>query len=214
MKAPLVIVHDFGDVDGGLPWRDAFREWDGPVLAPDLPGHGGAPGPVGGNYEHADSAWVAIRAIHDAGWSERPVLVGVGESGWGAHLLAIGGRAAALILVDGLGGPWMSPEEWVAAQSGGTRRLADDPTSVGPPPPAAVDPRLAHGVLPAGSVALAERAFAALTVALLVVQTPAAPSEADAIRLPPDTVVRRAADRAPATVAALVTDWWLAQRRP
>ncbi len=201
---PLLVLHDFGCADGGGPWASAFNGWDGPVHAPDLPGHGSAPPPIDGNYEHADSAWVGVRA----GVPRESVVVGIGDSGWGAHLLALGGRASALVLVDGLGGPWLDAGEWVENQRAWIRGVADDPAAAGSFAGPGQDPRIRHGVLPTGSLALAERSFAALGVPLLVIQTPAAPSRPSDVPLPASTVVVDAADRSPAVIAPIVTDWF------
>ena len=200
---PLLVLHDFGAPDGGAPWVSAFAGWDGPVVAPDLPGHGSAPPPIDGNYEHADSAWVGVRARvpRDA------VVVGVGGSGWGAHLLALGGRARALVLVDGLGGPWLDPAEWVQHQLTWIRSVADDPAAAGPFTGEGLDPRIAHGVLPTGSLKLATRSFAALGVPLLVIQTPRAPSEPSDVGVEAHATVVDAIDRSPEVIAPLVGAW-------
>ncbi|MDQ1403301.1 MAG: hypothetical protein QOG03_1617, partial [Actinomycetota bacterium] len=48
-ELPVLVLHDVGDERGGEPWRQALGTagWSGPVLAPDLPGHAGAPPPIG-----------------------------------------------------------------------------------------------------------------------------------------------------------------------
>ena len=183
----LLVLHALGDPAGGDPWRQAFSDagWDGPVHAPDLPGHAGAPPPPGGAYQSADPALTGALVVAGlpAG-SPAPVVVGVGPSGWAAQLLALGGRASALVLVDGLGGPWRDPTAAVAGDREWLRALSSDPAALLPCPPGAViDPRLRHGVPPQTDRALARRAAAAMPVPVLVLTTTSAaalsPAEVD-----------------------------------
>ncbi len=105
----LLVLHDLG-APGGGEWTAAFADWPGRVLAPDLSGHNGAPPPVGGHYETGDAVYVALDVLR----AEAPhelVVVGVGHSGVAAQILALGGRAVGLVLIDGLGGPWLEPIE-------------------------------------------------------------------------------------------------------
>lgn len=215
--APAILVlHAPGDPAAGRPWRDALAatRWEGPVLAPDLPGHGEAPPPVGGDHELADAAFEAMRTLVDAGLSRaRPVVVGVGANGWAAQLLALGGRARALVLVDGLGSPWVTAEEGARLDRERMRALSDDPAALAPHTGGGLDPRLAHGPHPHGSRDLALRAARAVAVPTLVVESPRSTTPAadrDALRaewsapveiaLVPDT-------DAPTVVDALVA-WW------
>ena len=215
----LVVLHDVGDEAAGEPWRVTAVAcgWPGPVLAPDLPGHGAEPAPVGGSYDTVDAAMFAVRAMASAGDAfDRPIVLGVGANGWSAEVLALGDRAAGLVLVDGLGGPWRSPSESIRAGVDWLRGIADDDAAVGPPPASGLDPRLRHGVLPMTSRSLAEQAAAALAVPVLVITTPADP-------LPPadrEALVQHVAagasvvelpDRAAAGVLAAALAWTEAQ---
>ena len=201
LDGPLVVLHDVGDEGGGRPWREAFLDagWRGEVLAPDLPGHAGAPPPEGGNFEPADSAYVVVPLLSKLG---RPaVVVGVGVNGWAATLCGLAGKALAVVLVDGTGAPWITPTEAIRRQRDWLRALADDPEAVDPPPPgAALDPRLRHGLPSHGSRRLAFRAAERLPVPQLLLESPAsgAPSE-DAAALGPVVAIP---DALPATVAA------------
>ena len=116
----VLVLHDLG-ASGGGEWAAAFADWPGRVLAPDLPGHNGAPPPVGGQYETGDAVFVALEVLR-AEDSDELVVVGVGHNGAAAQILALGGRAAGLVLVDGLGGPWLGPVEI------DTRAVRDAPT--------------------------------------------------------------------------------------
>lgn len=213
-RHPIVVVHDLGDEDAGAPWRAAFDDagWTGPVLAPDLPGHGREAPPPDGSYELVDPAWFLLRKVHGVSWAELPVLVGVGAAGWAAQLFALAGRAAALVLVDGLGGPWQAPAAWAATQRIWLRALADDPAAVALAPSGGLDPRLRHGVLPLTGRRMAERSARALTVPVLIVQTPRAALEAvcvdDLVRqFGGSATVEQLADRGPDLVATAVTEW-------
>jgi hypothetical protein len=171
----ILVLHDVGDERGGSPWSAALTQagWEGPILAADLPGHAGAAPPAGGNYELADGALTAARLLIESGRDEPGVIVGVGVNGWSAHVLALAGRATALVLVDGLGGPWLSPEEAIHLSRDWLRGVADDSAAMAPPPPGcALDPRLRHGVLAPSSPNLARRAAAATAVPTLLLRSP------------------------------------------
>ncbi len=211
---PLLVLHDVGDVDGGARWQVALEDagWPGPVRAPDLPGHGRSPAPLGGSYELGDPVLAVLPSV-PAGAADPPVVLGVGTNGWCASILALGGRASALVLVDGLGGPWRSPGDAMAAERVRIRAIADDPAAVAPPPGEGLDPRLRHGVSPLGSRAVAERTAAATRVPVLVVESPSStvdPEERDAVvrRYPAGAeVVQVVAGRDPEAVAAAVVAW-------
>ncbi len=211
----IFVLHAPGDPDGGARWRDALArtDWDGPVVAPDLPGHGHTPPPVGGQHELAQPAFDAHRILTGAGiGGELPVVVGVGAHGWAAQLLALGGRASALVLVDGLGGPWRAPQEAVAAGRDRLRTLADDPAALAPHIGPGLDPRLAHGPVPHGSRDLAFRAAAAITVPTLLIESPAsavaAVDRAELIASWAGPVeLREAVTPSPAVVADLIASW-------
>ncbi|HVM07732.1 MAG TPA: alpha/beta hydrolase [Acidimicrobiales bacterium] len=108
LPTPILVLHDLGVPDAGRPWRDALADasWNGPVLAPDLPGHGSTPVRDGGSYEHSDSllSIIPLYAELDPDLPS-PIVVGVGLHGWAAQVLALAGRASGVVLVDGLGGP-------------------------------------------------------------------------------------------------------------
>src|SRR5437899_2111218 len=111
MSVPLLVIHDIGDAHAGAGWQDLVAAWPGPALAPDLPGHGETPPPTGAAYALADAAIYAWRAAEDAGIVDDPdehgvVVIGHASAGFAAELLAAGGRASKLVLVDGLGPPW------------------------------------------------------------------------------------------------------------
>jgi hypothetical protein len=208
----VLVLHDVGDPDGGARWRDALAGagWPGRVQAPDLPGHGSAPAPVGGTYELTDALLAVLPDVPADG--DRPVVLGVGTNGWCASVLALGGRASALVLVDGLGGPFVEPAEAMARERERLRRLADDPAAVGPPPATGLDPRLRHGVSPLGNRPMAERVAAATTVPVLVIETPASPVDAGdraavAGRFPAGATVVEVPAGDHDAVAAAVVDW-------
>ena len=215
----VLVLHDVGDPAGGAPWAEAFSDagWSGAVHAPDLPGHAGEAPPLGGSYNGADPALTGALVVAGlpAG-GPPPVVVGVRASGWGAQLLALGGRAAALVLVDGLGGPWLDGTAAVAADRAWLRRLADDPEAVGPAPPGApLDPRLRHGVPPQADRGLAMRAAAAVPVPVLVLHTgvpgtgPLADGEADDLSAAfrRSDVVRLGPPASLPEVARVVVEW-------
>lgn len=216
MSPPILVFHAPGDASAGEPWRRALADagWDGPILAPDLPGHGDAPPPIGGHHDLADPAFAAVRLLADAGLGTvRPVVVGVGAHGWPAQLVALGGRAQALVLVDGLGSPWRTPAKAMRRTRERLRGLTDDPAALAPFSGPGLDPRLAYVLRPHGSRSLARRAAAAMTVPTLVLESPASGTP-DEDRTPltdawgGEASIVDVADRMPATVAAAVLGWW------
>ena len=66
MSLPVVCLHGWG-LHGGL-WSDLVRRLPGRVLAPDLPGHGGAPLPVGGFRLDALVQWAGSLVEGPALW--------------------------------------------------------------------------------------------------------------------------------------------------
>lgn len=165
----MLVLHEVGDSAGGARWREAFGAG---ADAPDLPGHGAAPPPVGGHYELYDVVFVASEWLDG---EPADVLVGIGKSGWSAQVLAIGGRARRMVLVDGLGGPWAEPATVIHEGVRWTQAIAADPAAMSPPPSGEPDPRLRHGVPAMRSRRMAERAAAACSVPVLIVQTPGSP---------------------------------------
>jgi pimeloyl-ACP methyl ester carboxylesterase len=179
VSAAVVVLHDIGDEAAGSPWRAALEAagWPGEVVAPDLPGHGQTPAPVGGSYELADFAMWALPALASARETPPeptlPVVVGVGVSGWAATIVALAGRASALVLVDGLGGPWADPAEVIAAGRDLLRALAEDADATAPAPARGLDPRLRHGLVRQTSSQVAKDAATAMPVPVIVIETPA-----------------------------------------
>jgi pimeloyl-ACP methyl ester carboxylesterase len=223
VTAPIVVLHEVGDERGGAPWRDALAAagWRGPVVAPDLPGHAGTPPPPGGNYEIDDAllAVLPLLAALDAALPA-PVVVGCGVNGWASQVLALAGRASAVVVVDGLGGPWSTPRQRIDGARDLLRAIADDPAAMAPAPPQGLDPRLRHRMAQHGSRRLASRAAAAMPVPALLVESAASPlaSSADVDALAAEyragaTVERVAAATAEA-VAAVVVAWAVSGQAP
>jgi pimeloyl-ACP methyl ester carboxylesterase len=214
--APVLVLHGIGDAGGGGPWRAALvaAGWTGPVLAPDLPGHAGAPPPEGGQHEPGDGAFLAVRTLA-AAEVERgaPVVVGVGVNGWNAQLCGLGGRASAVVLVDGLGGPWVPVRDAVLAGRDQLRAIAADPEAVAPMAPGApLDPRLRHGLPTHGSRTMAFEAAAVMPVPVLVVESPGSATPHDdasalAAAMGAGGTLVRVAEPSPAVVAKAVVEW-------
>lgn len=215
VDAPVVVLHAFGDELAGAPWRTAFAEagWTGPIVAPDLPGHGEAAAPVGGNYEQMDGFLAVLPLLAELGDATGPpVVVGCGVNGWAAHVLGLAGRASAVVVVDGLGGPWTAPRERIAAWRESLRALADDAAALGDPPPRGLDPRVRLGMVGHGSRRLAVRAAVAMPVPVLVVESPSSPLPADdvdalAAEYRSGATVERVTAATAEAVAAVVAPW-------
>src|SRR4051794_2170592 len=103
---PIVVVHDVGAT--AAPWRAVLVKWPDDVHAPELT----LPTASG---DRTDVVWLLLEQM-DA-WRDRaPVLVGCGEHSLAAETFALAGWAGRLVLIDGLGGAWTTPEEQIDAQ--------------------------------------------------------------------------------------------------
>lgn len=211
----VLVLHAPACEGGGEPWREAFTAvgWRGRVLAPDLPGHGAQPAPVGGWYDGASAVLSAVRLLEGRSEEAAPMIV-VGElsSGWAATVIALAGRASAVALVDGLGGPWLSPSRLVGRGRDLLREIADDPLAVAPAPPSGFDPRLRHGVPGHGSRSLAEQSASQLAVPVLLVESPASelsPDDVDDLLLRFSAPVTNVAvpSRSPDRVVPAIAEW-------
>ena len=203
----IVVLHDLGDPAGGAPWRDALEAVGlGDVLAPDLPGHGAAPPPVGGNYVRADAGYLLAHLLNDGPSLERSVLVGVGHSGWIATVAAVGGHVGGVVLVDGLGRPWRPVDERLSRRRERTRELLADDAAMavhdGPGP----DPRLRYVLEPHGDRALAVEAASLTRVPTLIIEEDL--DDLDDVReafAGPVTLIRGACD--PLGASGHIADW-------
>ena len=208
----LLVLHDLG-APGGGEWAAAFADWPGRVLAPDLPGHNGTPPPVGGHYEMGDAVYVALDVLRAAA-PEELVVVGVGHNGAAAQILALGGRAAGLALVDGLGGPWLGPLEIDARLRDMRRRILATPAAMSAPPTGAADPR-ATMVVGAVDREFAVRQAAAMPVPVLVVETPSSrtPDVDQLVGHFAQATLTHLEARDPKGAARLVHSWWTNRQR-
>jgi pimeloyl-ACP methyl ester carboxylesterase len=167
----LLVLHGLGDAEGGTPWTETLASVGLPVQAPDLPGHGLARPPVDGTYTTGTILIAAARVLEGVE-PPGPVVLGVGASGWVALMLGVAGRASAVAVVDGLGGPWRNGTEAVAESVEWARRLMDDPLLARPVPAGEMDPRLAHPAPSFSNQRTVGQAIAALAVPLLVMSSP------------------------------------------
>jgi len=120
---PIAVVHDVGG--DGAAWRDALRDWPDDSFAPDLV-LGGATG------DRTDVVWLLLEQL-DSWRDRRPIIVGCGEHSLAAETFALADWIGGLVLVDGLGGPWSTPDEQVEAQNEWLRAKFADPDLVGYP---------------------------------------------------------------------------------
>lgn len=167
------MLHPVGAPEGGAPWTEALTHDGFTTVAPDLPGHGQAAPSVDGTYTNSLVLLTAVPCLPTDDSVPPPVIVGVGSSGWVALILALAGRAAAVALIDGLGGPWRNAADATAEGVEWGRRLLEDEYRHGPVPAGVPDPRLAEPFPPFSNQRVARQALAALEVPLLVVSSPA-----------------------------------------
>lgn len=203
----LLVIHDLG-AEGGAPWASAFVGWPGVVDSPDLPGHGWAPMPLGGHHEIGDAVFHLRDRLSPSPGAE-PVVLGVGVNGHAARVLALGGRASALVLVDGLGGPWLDAPERNAALRDVRRKILATPESLARHEPGATDVR-ATIRLPPADRSFVVQMLEAMPVPLLSIETPASvtPDAEELVGVVADGTVVRVADSSPTVVARVAIDWW------
>jgi pimeloyl-ACP methyl ester carboxylesterase len=104
---PIVVVHDVGG--DGRTWRDALSAWPGDAAAPDLV-------VKGASGDRTDVVWLLLEQME--AWRDRdPIIVGCGEHSLAAETFALAGWVGGLVLVDGLGGAWTTPQEQVGRQN-------------------------------------------------------------------------------------------------
>lgn len=144
--------------------QDAKR-WQARLEASGLTGETIA---VDVDFHISELADVVIDAIRALGPEPREisVVVGVGAGGRAAQLMALAGRSAALVLVDGLTHRFAEPVDVIAARMEWMRRRVD-----GELPPV---PRIE-------SRSFAERAAAAVGVPTLVVETTGSESPSEVV---------------------------------
>jgi pimeloyl-ACP methyl ester carboxylesterase len=173
----LLVLHQVGQPEGAAAWRPLLDAWPGPSVAPDLPGHGGSDPPVGAKWVPSDLAVTAVMVLAGAGLDE-PVVAGHGWGGHGAEILGAAGRAAAVVLIDGLGPPWPTHDELEAATRDWLRGMLDDPlvdVDVATRP----DPLVSHGFPPIWARDYVTGLRAAVRVPVLALETPHSPTPSD-----------------------------------
>jgi pimeloyl-ACP methyl ester carboxylesterase len=202
----LLVVHDAGDPEAGRRWQPLVDGWPGPGLAPDLPGHGDTPPPIGASYAPGDAALVADRILRDARVDRPVVVVGHGWGAYAAELLASAGRVAAVVLVDGLGAPWATSEELVEEQHRWLQEVLADPAAMARPPERGLDRRLTHGFPTQWERGYTEARRASIKVPVVAVEAPASEWRADRLASFGGPTRRiEVADIEPATVLAALT---------
>lgn len=166
----VIVLHHLGAADGAATWRAALdAEGLSDVWAPDLPGHGAAPAPTGGNYTRIDPVYEIGRRVAGGFDLSETVLVGVGRSGWAAMVLAAASQGRGLVLVDGLGTPWLAPADRSAQRRAAIRAISLSAESMAEAPVEGLDPRIASGMPAHGDEALVREAAGAVAVPTLLI---------------------------------------------
>lgn len=123
----MVVVFDdpAGPFSPGA-WSEllASAGFAGEVVAPMPAGWFQSPPPVGGHAEVVDPLFEILDDLGDTDRSR--IAIGVGGAGWPATLVALAGRASALVLIDGCGGPWLDPVERSRRQSAALAERRDE----------------------------------------------------------------------------------------
>jgi pimeloyl-ACP methyl ester carboxylesterase len=177
---PLLVLHEIGQAGAGSAWQALLDAWPGPSVAPDLPGHGGSDPPIGAKWVPSDLGLVAVQALAECRLTE-PVVIGHGWGGHAAEALAAAGRAAAIVLLDGLGPPWQSHDQLAEDTRRWLRGMLDDPL-VNESVESRPDPLVRHGfpsVWEAGYVAGLRGAIRVPVLALESPTSPTPPGERD-----------------------------------
>ena len=168
----VVLLHDLGDAHGGAAWRAAAPpDW----IVPDLPGHGATPAVRSGHCDPMSVVAVARWSIADA---TDATVVGVHRNAHAALVHAAGGGCSRVVVIDGLWGPWRTPEEEVDALYAMIRSVAEDRAATAPAPRSGLDPRTAHGYGLMGGANFARRFWGAIAMPVLAIETPASSTPA------------------------------------
>ena len=204
----VVVLHDLGDAVGGAALRAvAPIGW----VIPDLPGHGDTPGPQSGHYDPMSAAAIARwKVARDD--SLPAVLVGIRENAHAALVCAVAGASSAVVIIDGLWGPWQSAVEHIDAMYSNIRAIADDPAAVSAPPASGPDPRAKYGYGMMASATFLQQFWGAIHQPVLAIETPRSktPIAERATRVSyfagPASVVELADDE-PASIVGAILDW-------
>lgn len=203
----VIVLHHLGAAAAGDDWRRVLEaEGIGDVWVPDLAGHGTEPAPVGGNYTRLDPVYAVGRRVADGFDLADTVLVGVGRSGWSVLVLAAAKQGCGLVLVDGLGTPWISPAEQHEARRAALRATAADPVAMSAAPAHGLDPRIADGLRPHGDESLVREAAAAVDVPTLLIGVEVDAANAVAPAFGGGVTVVESAPE-PGAVAPHLVDW-------
>jgi hypothetical protein len=148
---PLLVLHGLGAEAGAKDWRATLDAgaWDGAWEAPDLPDVQ--------FFDPADLVMVALQFLRDAAWDEPPVILAVGEQFAVAEVLALGERAASIVIVDAVPVVDLDVDECQRRIYEWLRGVADDPDAV-------------HGLPPFMDSAFWQRQRAAINVPVLTLE--------------------------------------------
>lgn len=188
-----------------LPYRPGDRST---IEVAALPGHDEAPQPLGGEYDLVTAGYTMADRLADDPERVWDIIVGVGVSGWAASVAALGGHARRLVLIDGLGDPWLTTPERAERRRRRMRSIEADPAALAAHTGGGRDPRLAHGIEGLGSRRLAIRTGSATTVPTLIVTTGGRTPDAGVVAAYPSATERRAASAEPAGLLPLIGEWW------
>ena len=104
--------------------------------------------------------------------TERDVVIGIGANAHCALICASGGVGDAVVIVNGLHGPWQPPRAQVDALYSTIRAIADDHGATAPAPHSGIDPRARHGYAMMSSAAFAQYFWGSINQPLLAIETP------------------------------------------
>lgn len=201
----VLVLHDFGAAEGGAPWAPAFAVVGIEAAAPNLPGHGGAEPAVGQCYQLPEASVMAAQFFAEQERVE--IVVAVGASGWAGQIVALAGRCDRLVLVDGLGGPFLEVADLMVERRERIRAMAafDGPAMVD-----GLDPRTQFAPPGPQDRAMAIEAAQAMPVPTLVIETPSSntlPDDAAEVARSFPTEIVALDERAPSAVADAVASW-------
>lgn len=212
--ASMLVIPDLVRGTTTAEWREATRAIASGVGIIDIvdvvamPGRNGQPQPIGGEYDLVTPGYAVAHILASHAERRWDIVVGAGISGWAAHLTVFGGHADSLVLIDGLGDPWITTTERSKLRRTRMRSIEADPEALAHHRGGDDDPRLAYGACGLGSRPMAIRAAVATRVPTLLISTGGRLADREVIAGYRSARVLSSPTADATTLLASIAEWW------